>query len=47
MNIKRIIAAGLISGGIMSQAFAQKFITLIADPAVIAIPITENNEPLD
>ncbi|MBP6952229.1 MAG: hypothetical protein KBD36_04985 [Alphaproteobacteria bacterium] len=30
----------------MLQAFAQKSITLIADPAVISIPITENNEPL-
>lgn len=30
----------------MPQAFAQKSITLIADPAVIAIPIMENNEPL-
>lgn len=30
----------------MTQAFAQKSITLIADPAVIAIPIVENNEPL-
>lgn len=30
----------------MPQAFAQKSITLIADPAVIAIPITENREPL-
>lgn len=30
----------------MPQAFAQTPITLIANPAVIAIPIVENNEPL-
>lgn len=30
----------------MPQVFAQKSLMLIADPAVIAIPIRENNEPL-
>jgi zinc D-Ala-D-Ala dipeptidase len=46
LMILRYIALGfLLSGGIMQQALAQKKITLIAAPEVIAIPIAENDEP--